>query len=726
MIAVSTCFGTLPIVLTSKQGSLLHQCIWVVLLTATAREALAANAPDGAADSKLPAVYRALDDALARKDSAASLIRMAQTNPDAGDLLIAAGLNESNLGHASEAAALLEQGLASLERAIGERAEPVPADSVFAVNDVAFSRDGSTLIMTTDRDTRLISMKDFSLMRVIQHWGNAVLHVTEQAQQLSVRDGATVSTWLLPNGWFLGLSKAQPEPRQPFGVNSTDTTRRCVRDFRDDRLPTTCTTEGPQYRLIRQDRQNCDGAGMESMTWFQPEGGKRLNLGGVETQTCGSAAWFVVRGQVVKLRNAVTGGVLVKLSDDVAYPDKVLCSPNGRRVAVIKSGKLSIWSAPGGDLLATFSAASQGPGVTLNAAGPKPGLLSPMYAREGNQEAFSALGFAGESRQLVTVSETRRIMHWNLGDGTAKVVGTLPERSSLVGLLQDGALLVSLADTLRWIDGKTGATLRQVPFVGSAKGAQQKGELTLIYGKPTLLLSSRDGDLKPEKWPGSGIGQAAFSPDGKLVALGEDDGTVSLCHTNRNGCFTRLPVGAALPEPVQDLAFDPIGRHLAVLSGNSVSLWDVSKRRQMARFDDCGEGPLAFANGGRTLIASACRVRLPQGVVSRLELPARIRYATLSDDARVLVGTDEIGRVALWDVEGWRRVLTLSALADGSTAYALTPEKRIKWLLGPAHAEPLFYCRIGPIGLPWQACRSRLETRDVSGLLPMSSAAGAK
>ena len=116
----------------------------------------------------------------------------------------------------------------------------------------------------------------------------------------------------------------------------------------------------------------------------------------------------------------------------------------------------------------------------------------------------------------------------------------------------------------------------------------------------TAVLEDKDG----------AVGSVAFSPNGKILAIGDEDGTVRLWDL-----VTGRQLGSPLNSkdgPVGSVAFSPDGKTLAVGVQDddgtaAVWLWDVATRRQIGKALRVGTGPgsVAFSPDGKTLAIAA-------------------------------------------------------------------------------------------------------------------------
>ena len=193
--------------------------------------------------------------------------------------------------------------------------------------------------------------------------------------------------------------------------------------------------------------------------------------------------------------------------------------------------------------------------------------------------------------------------------------------------------------------------------------------------------------------PGFSAGTAAFSPDGRLVALGNpiDQGfSVLTVPDGRTIWATGWLAG------VRVIGFSPDGHRLVVASAHGkIAIFDVASDRLLAGPVVAQSGPVltaSFAPDGRTILTSGADgiIRLWEAahlrpVAEPLHvLPDEGVFAAYTPDGKEVLGLDPTGRVTAWPA-------TVSAWLSRACSIAhrdFTPQERTLYSITPADAKP--------------------------------------
>ena len=179
----------------------------------------------------------------------------------------------------------------------------------------------------------------------------------------------------------------------------------------------------------------------------------------------------------------------------------------------------------------------------------------------------------------------------------------------------------------------------------------------------------------------------AFSPDGKTLASGSDDGTVRLWDV-----ATGRQIGAPLnghTGPVSSVAFSPDGKTLASGSDDgTVRLWDVATHRQISGATTA-TGPPASGLGKKSpaevLQAAAAALRAAKSVhVVGSDPPGHFDYR--------MQGSSAIGTITL--PRGQTRFRVIGRYGYVKTDFG---HDACRWLKYPSQAFEEF--TIAPVGL---------------------------
>ncbi len=190
-----------------------------------------------------------------------------------------------------------------------------------------------------------------------------------------------------------------------------------------------------------------------------------------------------------------------------------------------------------------------------------------------------------------------------------------------------------------------------------------------------------------------GPGTAAFSPDGRLVALGNSFGPGFSVLTVPNGRVTWAKSWLA---DVRVIGFSPDGHRLIVGSDHGqIATFDVASGRLLAGPVVAQSGPVltaSFAPDGRTILTSGADGIIRMWEAAHLRpvaeplhlLPDEGVFAAYTPDGKEVLGLDPTGRVTAWPatVTAWLSRACSIARRD------FTPQERTLYSITPASPKP--------------------------------------
>jgi len=279
----------------------------------------------------------------------------------------------------------------------------------------------------------------------------------------------------------------------------------------------------------------------------------------------------------------------------------------------------------------------------------------------GHENSVRSLAYSPDGSVLATAGEDGTgIMLWDVASGHrigSPLLAHPGAESDVVQFFGDGAGLLTNAPTEVAVWDLDGVALGQ-----RVTGAHQ--------GRIYDLARTRDGRL--------------------LASAGQEDGTVRLWEVT-----ARRPVGPPLKSgasTVTDLAFSPDGRLLAVgtlpdpPTPSQVQLWDVASRRRVAAFKSEGQTRPQFSPDGNTVAAHDghggvvlwdVAGRRQRGKTLPVDTTGEQSHvaAAFSPDNRILITGDRLGRIRFWDPATGRMLpAPLQTHADIVVDFAFSPD----------------------------------------------------
>jgi WD40 repeat protein/energy-coupling factor transporter ATP-binding protein EcfA2 len=369
-------------------------------------------------------------------------------------------------------------------------------------------------------------------------------------------------------------------------------------------------------------------------------------------------------------------------------------SHDGVIIAGSEDGKLILWNPPSQPKVwVAHSGSIKGvsfstDGQTIASAGDDRTIrlwdrkdnLQPLMTLRGHTDSANGVTFSLDGRTIASASIDNTIKLWRVhskGIRRLEITGDRTEKTPIIN--PDGTFLASLSRDLAAIhvwevrdtqknvkpfsqpnnriygigwnaDGQRLASIgEQTPDDGSGKFRTSHIVLKLwgLNGQIEKSLTLAD-ELQ---WDVRNVESLRFSPDGKWVAFGCDDGTVNLWNLEKN---TLKPIPTS-KQAVQDVAFSPDGQVIASTSDDfTIKLWSLN---------------------GQILRAFAQRHQ------------DRINSISFNPDGRMIASASSDGSIQIWDRKGVLlnilkghngKVFSVSFSPDGSLIASTGADKTVR------------------------------------------------
>jgi WD40 repeat protein/serine/threonine protein kinase len=339
----------------------------------------------------------------------------------------------------------------------------------------------------------------------------------------------------------------------------------------------------------------------------------------------------------VKVYSAATGELLLTFKNHTAVITALAFSPDGKRLAsASQDGTVKVWNVGNGEVLQDLE-------------GHAGGATAVAFSGDGDRLASASHGGGKDGEVFIWDLPNRKLLRsFKEHKGAVTYLAFRPHSKELASASSAGA-----DSTVRLWDTDTGATLLTVPG-------------------PSAFLA------------------VAFSSDGKRLALGSADRTITLWGLNPPRRLVTLEGHA---DRVTGLAFQPDGKHLVSSSEDrTLILWDPEPRQRLLTLRGHRRGVTAvvFTPDGRRLASASLdgtiRVwdaRANPDALTLEESREPVARVSFSPDGRLLAtggsgvtrnGAAIPGVIKVWEAATGKEVRTLAGHKLAVTGLVFSPD----------------------------------------------------
>lgn len=399
----------------------------------------------------------------------------------------------------------------------------------------------------------------------------------------------------------------------------------------------------------------------------------------------GKGVWAAVAGRIYRLATSDRAGdpagpVLVGREDGAVSRLLVASLPSDYHAVVANRLRLADravqpWPARG---TVRWLAPLAGGGLV---AGESPGRVLVFQGQwfeltTGDVGEVRAGVTSPDGRTLFTGSDDGIIRSWELPEDLVEF-GSVPLSAPAVGVAvhphQPRAIVagrnprvVSLALSTLAATGIAGHTFEVVRYVRPAEdtvlGVEfQQGQVTVCELTGSRVRQRWQWALSDAARPTA----ADLSPDGLVLAVGDDRGRVYAWRTDDGHAFSIMESG--LSAPVRRVSVSADGKSVAAPGPDGIRVWSLAQALPLPTVVGESEGVFRLlAQGDRLAVASRTgTVRIYSTVTGREELTlhghlGRVTAIAGSPDGRVLVTGSNTGEVKFWDLRTGLEVFGLT------------------------------------------------------------------
>jgi WD40 repeat protein len=304
---------------------------------------------------------------------------------------------------------------------------------------------------------------------------------------------------------------------------------------------------------------------------------------------------------------------------------------------------------------------------------------------QGHGDQVLSVAYSPDGTQLASAAWNGEVFLWDLASERSRPLATDAGEVYRIAFAPDGKRLYAIGKdgALRSWGLAAGDHVVRAVEVGKLIGAtyaRDSGAVAWYDGGDTVQMR-RLPDMKPWKSfqrDGSRVASIAVAPGGRLLAWGEQDGTVRVWSSETGGELFSFHGHTG---KITGLGFDPAGKRLASISTDqTLRLWDLDAGAEL--FSVTGTGP--FANGvefdaaGRRMATGGLDISLWAADGAGKGPASGHRDAvyglSFAPDGKSLATADIDGVIRLWDVASGTSLCTFKGHEGELRATAIHPK----------------------------------------------------
>ncbi|MCX8075855.1 MAG: WD40 repeat domain-containing protein [Aquificaceae bacterium] len=297
---------------------------------------------------------------------------------------------------------------------------------------------------------------------------------------------------------------------------------------------------------------------------------------------------------------------------------------------------------------------------------------------EGHQRVVYALAFSPDGKTLASVDVEGSVKLWDVQN--MRLVKTIPIRAEFITSVvftPNGRFLAIAVDgkAIRFFDVKSEKFIRTIKTDVYSLSFDRTGKTLASGGYSSVKLwDVQSGRLVRTIKGHNGIVLSVhFSPDGKTVASGGEDGKIKLWEASTSKLLRTLEGHEG---SVFSLSFSPTGKLLASGGLDGVlNIWDVRSGKVVHSFTAYEEDGEGGENG------EALEEELEEERMSESEEEGDVDYGFLgvafSPDGKILASGNNDGFLRIWDVQSGELIMATQAHEGEAISVAFSPDGKL-------------------------------------------------